>query len=382
MAFSSLAVFAVGNVLYPSSDADPAFTVMFSAIIAAFVFVGALLVARVPGNRIGYLILGSGALLATTVLVGTLAIVGAEQGTISPEIVAVATIVNDLGFLVAIVGIMVGIPLIFPDGRLLSPRWRAVVALVVLGLAADAVSQLLGPGPLAEGEVPNPFSVPALYPLTGLLDAVASASVVAFVFAMLAVVVRYRRADETERHQLKWLIADAAVAAIALPVAFLAPEGVATEVALGIGLLATLALPLAIGVAVLRYRLYEIDRIISRTIAWALISGVVLVTFAVLVVALSALLANQAQGPTLAVAASTLGAYALFQPLRRRVQRAVDRRFDRTRYDTAHTAEVFGERLRETVELDGLAGELANAARGAVHPASTALWLAPRPARR
>jgi hypothetical protein len=382
VAFSSLAVFAVGNVLYPSSDADPAFTVMFSAIIAAFVFVGALLVARVPGNRIGYLILGSGALLATTVLVGTLAIVGAEQGTIAPEIVAVATIVNDLGFLVAIVGIMVGIPLIFPDGRLLSPRWRAVVALVVLGLAADAVSQLLGPGPLAEGEVPNPFSVPALYPLTGLLDAVASASVVAFVFAMLAVVVRYRRADETERHQLKWLIADAAVAAIALPVAFLAPEGVVTEVALGIGLLATLALPLAIAVAVLRYRLYEIDRIISRTIAWALISGVVLVTFAVLVVALSALLANQAQGPTLAVAASTLGAYALFQPLRRRVQRAVDRRFDRARYDTARTAEVFGERLRETVELDGLAGELANAARGAVHPASTALWLAPRPARR
>jgi hypothetical protein len=382
VAFSSLAVFAVGNVLYPSSDADPAFTVMFSAIIAAFVFVGALLVARVPGNRIGYLILGSGALLATTVLVGTLAIVGAEQGTIAPEIVAVATIVNDLGFLVAIVGIMVGIPLIFPDGRLLSPRWRAVVALVVLGLAADAVSQLLGPGPLAEGEVPNPFSVPALYPLTGLLDAVASASVVAFVFAMLAVVVRYRRADETERHQLKWLIADAAVAAIALPVAFLAPEGVATEVALGIGLLATLALPLAIAVAVLRYRLYEIDRIISRTIAWALISGLVLVTFAVLVVALSALLANQAQGPTLAVAASTLGAYALFQPLRRRVQRAVDRRFDRARYDTARTAEVLGERLRETVELESLAGELAKAATGAVHPASTALWLAPRPARR
>jgi hypothetical protein len=377
VAVASLAVFALGNVLYPSDDAELAFTVMFSAITGAFVFVGALLVARVPGNRIGYLMLGSGALLATTVTIGTLSIVGAERGS-AAEVAALGAIVNDLGFLVAIVGIMVGIPLIFPDGRLLSRRWRWVVVLVVVGVAADATSQLLGPDPLGGGAVPNPFSRPALYPLAALLDALASASTLAFLFAVAAVVVRYRRAGETERQQLKWLIAVAVVATVALPIAFLAPAGVLAEVALDVGLLATLALPLAIAIAVLRYRLYEIDRIISRTIAWAVISALLLTAFVVLVVGLQNLLTGFTQGETLAVAMSTLVAVALFQPVRRRVQRAVDRRFDRARYDARRTADAFAERVREEVDLDTLAGELERTVAAAMRPSSAWTWLPPR----
>ena len=378
VAVASLLVFALSNLLYPSADADPAFTLMFSGIIGAFVFVGALLVARVPGNPIGYVMLGSGAFLATTVLVGTLAILGAARATLAPEIVAIATIVNDLGFIVAIVGIMVGIPLIFPDGRLLSPRWRWVVALVVFGVAADAVSQLLGPGPIGEGGVPNPFAVPALYPLAELLDAVASTSVIAFVFAVLAVVVRYRRAGETERHQLKWLIAVAMVATVALPVAFLVPDGLIAEVALGVGLLATFALPLAIAIAVLRYRLYDIDRIISRTIGWALVTAMLVAAFGVLVVGLQNLLTGVTQGETLAVAASTLAAVALFQPVRRVVQGAVDRRFDRASYDARGTADAFAERVRDEVDLDALAGDLVGTVTGAMRPSAAWVWLPTR----
>ena len=179
------------------------------------------------------------------------------------------------------------------------------------------------------------------------LDAFASwSSVIGFGGAVLAVAIRYGRGDEVERHQLKWLIAVALVAAVAFPFAFIVPESFGGEIAFLVGLLALMALPIAIAIAILRYRLYNIDRIISRTIGWTLVSGLLVASFAVLVVGLQAVLAGVTQGETLAVAASTLVASALFQPVRRTVQRAVDRRFDRARYDAQRTAEMFAERLR------------------------------------
>ena len=375
VAAATLVVFAVGNLLYPSEDAEILFTVMFSAIIGAFVLVGALLAVRVPSNPIGPMLLASGAVLATTIAVGTLALVGAAQGTVPVELLAIAVIVNDAGFYVPIMLIMVGIPLVFPDGRLLSRRWRLVVALLVFGMIAVVLGQLLGPGPLGEGEMPNPFAVPALFGLAALLDTLASLTVIGFVLAVLAVVLRYRRGDEVERHQLKWLIAVALVAAVVFPIALLVPEGVVSQVALWIGLGAVFALPMAIAVAILRYRLYDIDRIISRTIAWAIISGLLAVAFVGLVVGLTTLLERVTQGETLAVAAATLVAATLFQPLRRRVQRAVDRRFDRARYDAQHTADAFAERVRDEVDLDSLAGELERTVVGAMRPTSAAIWL-------
>jgi hypothetical protein len=378
VALVSLAVFAIANLLYPSGDADVGFTVIFGAIIGAFVFVGALLTTRVRANPIGRLMLGSGALLATTVAVGTLSILGAERGGVSPALLALGAILNELGFLVAIVGIMVGIPLIFPDGNLLSRRWRWVVVAIVLGIVAGVVSQLIGPGPLGTAAVPNPFAVPALFPLAAILDTLASVSTVAYLFGVAAVVIRYRRASDVERHQLKWLIAVAVVAAIALPIAFLAPEGPLAAVALGVGLLATFALPVAIAVAILRYRLYDIDRIISRSIAWALISTLLVAAFALLVVGLQNVLAGITEGDTLAVAGSTLAAVALFQPLRRAVQHAVDCRFDRAAYDARRTAEDFAERLREQVDLDALAADLERTVSGAMRPSAARVWLPPR----
>ena len=170
----------------------------------------------------------------------------------------------------------------------------------------------------------------------------------------------------------------ALVAVVAFPVAFNLPDAVIGNVAFAVGLLAMLALPVAIGVAVLRYRLYEIDRIITRTIGWAIISGLLLVAFVGLVVGLQAVLARVTSGETLAVAASTLITAALFQPVRRRVQRAVDRRFDRDAYDAQRTANSFAERLRDEVDLDALRAEVERTVAEAIRPTATTLWLSGR----
>ena len=134
-------------------------------------------------------------------------------------------------------------------------------------------------------------------------------------------------------------------------------------------------MPVTIGIAVLRYRLYEIDRIISRTIGWALVSGILVAVFAGVVVALQTVLAGITQGETLAVAASTLVAFAIFQPVRRRVQSAVDRRFDRARYDAQRTVDTFAEHLRSEVDLGRLRSALVVTADRAVRPVGAAIWL-------
>jgi hypothetical protein len=194
--------------------------------------------------------------------------------------------------------------------------------------------------------------------------------------AALSMVVRYRRVDAVERQQLKWLITGPFVATVAFSTALIVPSPTVSDIAFYIALIALLALPLAIGVAILRYRLYAIDRIISRTISWALITGLLVGGFALLVVGLQTILVNKVtQGDVLAVAASTLVAFALFQPVRRTVQGAVDRRFDRARYDGQRTADMFADRLRNEVDLDTLAAELEGTVADAIRPRAAALWL-------
>jgi hypothetical protein len=163
----------------------------------------------------------------------------------------------------------------------------------------------------------------------------------AFFGAVASVVARYRHAGRVERQQLKWLLAVASVAAIAFTASFIVDNEFVSNFLYWIGFAAIGALPVAIGVAILRYHLYDIDRIISRTVSWALITAVLVAVFVGGVLGLQAALAGVTQAPTLAVAASTLAACALFQPIRGRVQRAVDRRFDRARYDSQRTAEAF-----------------------------------------
>ena len=392
VAAASIVIFALSNLTDTGAEADPgwtAITAMFGGIIAAFVVVGALLSVRVPANPIGLLVLGSGVSLTATFTLGTFSVVAAER-QLPVELITTAALVNDIGLIVPIVVVLIGVPLIFPDGRLLSPRWRWIVVLVVAALAATALASLLGPEPIGSVEVPNPFEVPALAPLAEALDTFSSwSSVIGFGAAAMAVVIRYRRGDDVERHQLKWLIAVAVVAAIAFPFAFIFDGTAVADLAFIIGLLALFALPLVIAIAILRYRLYDIDRIVSRTISWGLVTGVLVTLFAILVIALQGLLAaltqglvaEFTQGQTLAVAASTLVAFACFQPLRRRVQRAVDERFDRSRVDGQRTADAFAERLRDEVDLESLAAALEHTVVGAIRPTAASLWLPGRDSR-
>ena len=283
---------------------------------------------------------------------------------------------NEIGFVVPIIVVLIGVPLVFPDGHLLSPRWRWIVVLTAAALTGQIISLVFGPGPLGAQGIANPFAIPDLEPLLAALNALTNwTSIVGFTGAVLAVAIRYRRGAEVERHQLKWLVAVAGVAAVAFPVAFIAPFSLLANAAFYIGLLALLALPLAIGIAILRYRLYDIDRIISRTIGWAIVSGLLVAAFAILVVGLQAALAGITQGDTLAVAASTLVAFTLFQPVRRTVQHAVDRRFDRARYDAQLTVDAFAERLRDEVDLDTLATELERTVVGTMRPKAASIWL-------
>ena len=383
VAAAALLVFLGANIAYPPDAADVWFQVMFTSIVGAVALVGALLTVRVEHNPIGPLLLASGCITATTIAIGTWAIVVAPAGVVPAPILALAAIANDFGFLLAIVILLIFVPLIFPDGRLLSRRWRLLVAVAVSALVAVALASILAPGRLSAIAMDNPFAVPGLEPLTVALDQYANwTSILGFGGAVLAVAIRYRRGGSVERHQLKWLIGVASVAAVAFPVAFTVPSPAVADTALLVGFAALFALPIAIAVAILRYRLYEIDRIISRTIAWAVISGVLLGAFVVLVVGLQAVLVGFTGGETLAVAMSTLGACALFQPVRARVQRAVDRRFDRARYDAQRTAHAFAERLRDDVDLDALATDLRETAIGSIRPVSAGIWLADRSAGR
>jgi hypothetical protein len=192
----------------------------------------------------------------------------------------------------------------------------------------------------------------------------------------LSLVVRFRRARGVERLQLRWLAYAAALAAGLLLVALLAgfllakDEVVFVSLALGVALL-----PLATGAAILRYRLYDLDRIISRTLAYGLVTVLLGLGYAAVVLGLGRLLGTDS---SLAVAAATLAVAALFQPLRRRVQAAVNRRFNRRRYDAARIIEAFAARLRDQVDLDALHTELLAVVDQTMQPTRTSLWLRPQ----
>jgi hypothetical protein len=200
--------------------------------------------------------------------------------------------------------------------------------------------------------------------------------VVLLVVAAAALVVRWRRGDIVQRAQVKWVVGAAVVLLVAelLNVATFDPQDPVTI----FGIVATVAIvlvPLAMGIAILRYRLYDIDRIISRTIAYALVTGLLAATFATSVILSQSVLAMFIGGQTIAVAASTLAVFALFQPVLRRVRRAVDKRFDRARYDGERTASAFSDRLRHEVDMEAVNTDLRTTVSGALAPTTLAIWL-------
>ena len=231
-------------------------------------------------------------------------------------------------------------------------------------------------------DVPNPFALAPealLWTLVPSPDATYSVMIAIVVAGLLSLVLRYRDSAGIERLRYRWLVAAiafAATATVTWAIASLILDFESQPVWMTV-VVAYLCVPIAIAFAVLRYRLYDIDRIISRTIAYGIVVVVLGGVFAAGIVVLSTVLASLAQGQTLAVAGATLIAYAVAQPVHGRVRRTVDRRFDRTRYDHERTVSDFTFRLRREIDVDAVTDDLARTTRSAVAPASVWLWLRP-----
>jgi hypothetical protein len=301
-----------------------------------------------------------------------------QQPGSMPPIAAVAANVASVGTIFA--ALILGAVLLarFPDGR---DRGRlATLADVTVVLASiGLLGSLFVPGiiDVAWLRVPteNPLGIPALATISAVDLSNASLAVYGVsVIASAAILVRrYRWSGPVVRAQIRW-VAAAGIVPIILLVALL---GVGSVIPEGAGnalwsawILSTALLPIAIGIAILRYRLYDINRIVSRTITYAILTGLLGCAFVATIIGVSF-----TQGQTIAVAASTLVAFALFQPLRRRIQAVVDRRFDRARVDGERTAAAFGARLRHEVDISTIAGELLGTIDASVKPSARSLWL-------
>jgi hypothetical protein len=275
----------------------------------------------------------------------------------------------------------------FPDGYLLSPRWRAAVALVALQPVLLSAGLAFSPGPLRDYPyLANPFGIAGGGALFRGLEAAGWWLLGGFAVAVAAsVVVRYRRSTGLRRQQLKWLAAAAAVIAVPIVIWIVAyPLGVRNDLAEKVSYLAPVMLPIAAGVAILRYRLYEIDRLISRTVSYAIITVVLTGLYTATVMTLGSvtrLATGQLEGD-LVVAASTLTVAAAFRPVRWRVKQTVDQRFNRPHFDAQRTVQAFGHRLRDHLELATLSHELGSVATATMRPVSVSVWIPPEPATR
>jgi hypothetical protein len=335
--------------------------------------IGLVLCLRRPANPIGWLYGASGLVWALVIpfepWLETLLVDGRPLALVGQ----VAAVVRETSWAPAI-ALGLTLPfLLLPDGRLRSRRWRLVVAAAVVGVTMFVVGSTLGSDQLTGGSVPvdNPFGragvagrVATVVGITGLVLYAASLPA-----ALACVVLRFRAARRTERQQLRWVATGAAVAVLVLlpvPGRELLP-GFMTSVAV-------LAVPVSVAVAVLRYRLWDLDRLISRTVTYALVTAVVVLPYLLILPAATRLAGSAG---SLAVAAATLAAAAAFAPLRRRVQAVVDRRFNRRRYDAARTVEGFVARLRDQVDLDALEAELLAVVHQTVAPSGASLWLRP-----
>jgi hypothetical protein len=354
--------------------------------------IGAWLVVRRPDSPIGWLFCAGG--LFVLVLLASLEYFVYAHVT-RPETPGAAwsALAHDLTHFPTLLPVAL-LLLLFPDGRLVSPAWRPVAWLVVLASAASAGAAGLASELclVVEGNVdefacpPNPVALP-----NGLGEFVSSIDWIGWLLMPVAVtvsafslLVRFRRAGRLERQQIKWFAsAGVLVAGSGVTSVFTRDlEGTTGEIVYGVNMLvlafSIAAIPFAAAFAILRYRLYEIDRIINRTITYALLTAGLAIAYAGAIVGLQALLRPMAGGNDLAIVVTTLLVAALFFPARRRVQNAVDRRFNRRHYDAARTVESFASRLRQEVDLDSLRDELLRVVDETMQPTQVSLWLRDR----
>ena len=348
---------------------------LFPLALLVFALVGAVVAARQPRNPIGWILLA--VVLSSEVTFAIESHVKAE-----PAPAALLLWLDDWASNVWLALVSIWIPLLFPDGRLPSPRWRLVAWLGTAAFAVGGLGRALGDRPLDTAAAVDPLNPYALPGAAGDAAAeVAALAELAFAPAvlgsMIGIVLRFRRSRGVERQQLKWFayVGGLMIACLAVSALTLVDRRVGDTVGAATWgvflLLVSFGLPLAIGAAILRHRLYDIDVVIRRTLVY----GALTLTLAAAYLAI-VLLAGLTVGESdVAVAASTLAVAALFRPARARIQAVVDRRFYRRRYDAARTLEAFGTRLREELDLEALGSDLRGVVADTVQPEHVSLWV-------
>ena len=340
--------------------------------------VGAAIARHQPQHPIGWILLGSGlgaGLTKFTVEYAEYALV-TKAGTVPLGVTAAW--VSDWVWTSGAIPLLTFGLLLFPDGHLPSRRWRPVAWLAGATLAMFTLGSAVHPEPLYNHQtIANPVGIEAARPLLRILAPLSQLCLLVVVVGSAAsILVRFRRARGLERQQLKWLAYAVTVATVALLLA--SQEWAGWAVAQVVALVAVGFIPVAIGVAILRYRLFDIDRLISRTLVYGLLTALLAGVYATGVFVVGQLLDPATGDSALAVAGSTLAVAALFQPLRRRIQRLVDLRFNRSRYDAVRTVEAFSGRLRAEIDLDSLSAELLAVVDQTMQPVQASLWLRPR----
>ena len=362
-------------------------------LLAILATMGALIVARQPANRIGWSFVAAGLGLALQAFATQYAIYAllTNPGAL-PGAAWLAWIPIWLT-IPAIYSAFAALLLLFPTGRLLSPRWRPVAWMVVGWIAGVTVGNFAYPPDSYLGvEAPvrlNEAAGQIMNTIDGLAWLLGNLAIPA---AAASLVVRFRRSRGQERQQLKWLAYAAAILGVGVlglglvtllnqlgwvRAQFTRPVAVVLG---GVAILGVTALPVTAGMAILKYRLYDIDRIINRTLVYGLLTALLAAIYAGLVLSIGQLSGGiGTEPPSGAVAGATLAVAALFQPARRRIQQVVDRRFNRHRYDAARTIAVFSARLREQVDLDTLSSELLAVVDQTMEPTQVSFWLRPSP---
>ena len=342
--------------------------------------VGLFLVARRPGNRIGLLLaIGATMLMAAFACFAIAALRWSSHGA-GDLFGGLAVVAAQVLVVPALFLTFPAATILFPDGELPGPRWRWPFRAVAMVIVGSAVIMAVTPVAPSDGLPSHPMPLPLPAWWAELAGGAASvALIVSLLMAALAILVRYRRSNGVERAQVKWLLTALTVSAVLFPLSWTTSIGPGDGALVdAIAALSLTLVPCAIALAVLRYRLYDIDRLISRTLSWAIVSGLLVGVFVAGVIGLQSLLDGVTQGQTVAVAASTLAAFALFQPVRRWVQQVVDRRFDRARYDAERTAVDFAERLRHEVEIERVVADLGDTIGSSLRPSTLDLWLRDR----
>jgi hypothetical protein len=344
--------------------------------------VGAIVALRRPDNLNGWLFCALGLFFAAGTFINEYVIAGVFV------VAGGLPLTTQLGWTltwlwVPALGIaLIFLPLLFPSGHLVSPRWQAaaILGVIAIGLFSAAVAFL--PGPIQQATfLENPLAAPMDLQTYSILVVVPTSAPVGIAIALGlgSLVLRFRRATDDARRQIKWFALATFIAgvtfALDLTARVLGGSGTVSKILEILVVLAMLGLPVAAGMAILRYRLYDMDRIVSRTISYGLVTTLLVALFLVANLALQGMLSSVTSNNSLAVAGSTLLAASLFTPVRRRVQGAVDRRFDRSRYDAEQTTAAFTERLRGEVDIATVTADLDGTVRSALKPTLLGLWL-------